>query len=498
MLTLRPYRRAAVPLLAIQTADPAEVVRLVMQEATETTSPALVYDCLHGVTALNQSGQAIANVVNGDGIQPEIATSRPDEALKALERLGVEDQATKTIVVMLGMADVLEEPSLRMIAKQGLWNLRDMLTQQGVLLILAVPIGWRNPFPDDIAVAVMPLPNRPELIEKADQLCNAAGIEEADADDEEQIGNALLGLSGFAAEQALALSIAEHKALNIPSLRERKEQKVSETQGLQYYKGKETFNDLGGLDQGKKLFRALLKGKKKYGCVVFIDEGEKAYAGSTTDTSGVSQYIMGSTLTYMQDNEVDGAIFVGHPGAAKSALAKAIGNEGDIPTIILDLGALKGSLLGESERQTRAAFQVITAISGGKPLFIMTCNGINNLPPELKSRYTIGTFFFDLPTTEEQALIWKIYLKKLGLKDKKLPTCEGWTGREIKQCCNMADRLGMSVVEAAEFVVPICISAREKVETLRKEAHGRYLSVAYSGTYKYEPVKTNRSRKLDI
>jgi SpoVK/Ycf46/Vps4 family AAA+-type ATPase len=262
------------------------------------------------------------------------------------------------------------------------------------------------------------------------------------------------------------------------------------------YAAEEKFNDLGGRDQAKTLFGSLLAGKRKPGAVIFIDEIEKAMAGSG-DTSGVSQSLLGYLLSYMQDQNTVGTIFVGPPGAAKSAMAKAIGNEGEIPTVTLDLGGIKGSLVGESEGKMRKALDVVTAISGGRPFFVATCNAISILPPELRRRFTVGTMFFDLPTESDRKLIWDIYVKKFGLDEQTLPQADGWTGAEIKQCCDMADRLGVSLIDAAKFVVPVAVSAREKIETLRKEASGRYLDAADDGIYTYAVTK-KKERKINL
>jgi len=53
---------------------------------------------------------------------------------------------------------------------------------------------------------------------------------------------------------------------------------------------------------------------------------------------------------------------------------------------------MKGSLVGESERRLRAALSVVDAVSQGQALFIATCNSIGALPPELRRRFTLGTF----------------------------------------------------------------------------------------------------------
>jgi SpoVK/Ycf46/Vps4 family AAA+-type ATPase len=76
---------------------------------------------------------------------------------------------------------------------------------------------------------------------------------------------------------------------------------------------------------------------------------------------------------------------------------------------------MTGSLVGESQRKIRQAMEVFKAVSQGKGLFIATCNKIAALPPELKRRFTLGTFYVDLPSDEERSAIWPIWLKKYNL-----------------------------------------------------------------------------------
>ncbi len=58
-------------------------------------------------------------------------------------------------------------------------------------------------------------------------------------------------------------------------------------------------------------------------------------------------------------------------------------------------------------------------------LFIATSNSIASLPPELRRRFTLGTFFFDLPTAEERETIWRIYLKKYDGQAQKSKSAAG-------------------------------------------------------------------------
>src|ERR1700684_2072783 len=133
----------------------------------------------------------------------------------------------------------------------------------------------------------------------------------------------------------------------------------------------------------------------------------------------------------MQDANAAGIVLIGPPGAAKSMIAKAAGNSAGIPTVAFDLSAMQSGIVGGSGERLRTALQVVDAISQGRSLWIATCNSIGSLPPELRRRFTLGTFFFDLPTAEERGTIWKIYLKKYGVSGE-LPNDDGWTGAEIK------------------------------------------------------------------
>ena len=187
-------------------------------------------------------------------------------------------------------------------------------------------------------------------------------------------------------------------------------------------------------------------------------------------------------LSWMQDRNADGIVLIGPPGAAKSAVAKAAGNSTGIPTLAFDLTAMQSSLVGGSGERLRAALQVVDAISQGRSLWIATCNSITSLPPELRRRFTLGTFFFDLPTAEERQAIWSIYRVKWQL-DGELPRDEGWTGAEIKECCRKAWRLNIPLSESAQYIVPIARSAADQIERLRRQASGRFLSASRPGVY---------------
>lgn len=381
---------------------------------------------------------------------------------------------------------------------QSICNVRDVFKATGQTLILLAPaIDLPAELQGDVLVIDEELPTSVEL-EGIVQAIHEAAAMSLEPDVLMHCVDALLGLPAFAAEQALALSL-RRSGIDVDRLWERKRRMVEETPGLSVWRGGEGFDDLRGVDNISDFIRLIFKGNNPPKAVVFLDEIEKDMAGATGsvgDSSGTSADQLKVLLTYMQDTEARGLMFVGAAGAAKSAVAKAAGNDGGVPTIQMDLGAAKGSLVGQSEAQIRAMLKVVTAVSGGAPLFIATSNNIAQLPPELKRRFTMGTFFFDLPTDEERAAIWDLYLDRYGVViDNSAPASaglgldsdfddDGWTGAEVKACAKNAADLGISLAQAAAYIVPVAKSDAERIERLRKEANGKYIAANVAGPYR--------------
>lgn len=229
---------------------------------------------------------------------------------------------------------------------------------------------------------------------------------------------------------------------------------------------------------------------------------------------------------------------LGVPGTGKSAFARSLGAETGRPTLILDIGALLGSLVGQTEQNIRQALRVADAMApailfcdeidkalagvtgSGKGdsgvsarLFgtlltwlndrtsdvyvVATCNDISRLPPEFaRSERFDAVFFLDLPTAIERQAIWNLYLPQFELDTRQTrPTDEGWTGAEVRACCRLAALLDLPLVEAARYIVPVSATAAESVERLRSWASGRCLSANVPGLYqRSEPAASPRRR----
>jgi adenylate kinase family enzyme len=474
-------RRAGVPLLAYETSDPQATIegctRALNSKLDET--PVLRWDYVRGLVGLNDLGIQVAKKL---APQSPMQAAEPRACLQALAACA----EPKVLCFWLNAHRYIRDVAVA----QGLWNLRDAWKVHGSTLVLLCPaMQLPDELSHDIVVVTEPLPTPEEIGVIADRIAEAANIKLPD-EDRPKIIDTLLGISAFAAEQSLAMSIVKKDGkwgVDRDALWERKRKMVEQTPGLSVWRETTTFDDLGGLENIKGFMTRILKsGKNPVRAVGFVDEIEKMFAGAAGDLSGVSQDQLRVFLTEMQDHNIPGIILIGPAGTGKSHIAKAAGAVADAEVLNIDTGAMTGSLVGESQAKIRKAFQTLHAVSQGKSLVVATCNKIAALPPELRRRFTLGTFFVDLPSDSERKAIWKIWLKKYGFaEDSKLPADEGWTGAEIKACCDVAYRTSMDLAEASTFVVPVCQSAADQIEALRKQANDRFISASKPGMYRY-------------
>lgn len=304
--------------------------------------------------------------------------------------------------------------------------------------------------------------------------------------------DAAAGLTHQEAENAFSLSLVRHGRLEAPVLWELKSQLLKKSGLLSLHRGDESFADLGGLDNLKAFcLRAMRR---------------QTAADRQARPRGV--------------------LLLSPPGCGKSQFAKALGNEVGRPTLTLDVGCLLGSLVGQSEQNIRQALRTVDAMapcvlfcdelekglsgvaSSGQTdsgvsarlfgtlltwlndhesdvFFVGTCNDISKLPPEFaRAERFDGVFFVDLPTAEQRAAIWKIYLARFGLDARQCkPDDRDWTGAEIRSCCRLAALLDVPLAQAALNVVPVARTAAESINGLRQWASGRSLSADQPGVF---------------
>lgn len=269
---------------------------------------------------------------------------------------------------------------------------------------------------------------------------------------------------------------------------------------LKVYSGAETFKNIGGLGSLKRYVSAILSPK-----AAPLDRAR-------------------------------GVLLMGVPGSGKSMITRALGNETGRVAIELNIGALMGGHVGESERNIRRALDVIdnsgkaillldevekalggvesSGQSDGGALMrvfdeflrwlndhdsdvftVMTSNDLSKLPPEFSRAGRFDSIWYvDLPSAQARIDLWRIYLGKYGLDPKQpRPDDVEYTGAEIMSVARQAYLMGVPLAEAAEYVTPVVKRSEARIRAMRDWAVGAgCLDAEFGG--KYNPQK----RKHDL
>jgi hypothetical protein len=342
-----------------------------------------------------------------------------------------------------------------------------------------------------------------------EEIARGVAVQEGELPDGDKLAcviEAAAGLTASEAENAYSLALVRHGKLEPETLWELKSQQLKKSGLVSLHRGTESFDQLGGLENLKAFCLRAMR-RQSEGAV---------------------------------SNRPRGVLLLSPPGCGKSQFAKALGNETGRPTVVLDVGALLGSLVGQSESNVRAALKLADAMapcvlfadevekalagatSSGQTdsgvtarvfgslltwlndhesdvFFVGTCNDASKLPPEFaRAERFDGVFFVDLPGRDQKDAIWGIYTRHYGLDAKQArPDDTNWTGAEIKSCCRLASLLDVPLVQAAQNVVPVAVTAGDKIESLRQWASGRCLSADRAGVYsRSEGVSGGRVRRV--
>jgi len=302
----------------------------------------------------------------------------------------------------------------------------------------------------EVIISSLQLPTREELQGLLEDMASQNEVNLTKKDKNNAV-EAALGLTTNEAESAFAVSLAKEGKFNAKLISKVKEQIICNGGLLEYKSSNETLESIGGLKNftnwAMNRLSAYSPEAQKYG------------------------------LPYPR-----GVMLIGVPGCGKSLTAKALANMWQKPLLKLDVGKLFGSLVGDTEANTRRALEMAEAMapailwideiekglsgiqSSGKtdsgvtsrmfgtvltwlqekkaPVFVMaTANNISQLPPEFlrKGRFD-EIFFVDLPDLEERKAIFEIQLKKYKRNyenfdiESLAKNTENYTGAEIEEC----------------------------------------------------------------
>lgn len=511
-------QRAGVPLIALSTSDQQSTIQTIglrlsdPKEKKYDKAPVLKWNCLEGIRPINKDSKGLelikayaASPLGGDS--PDTVLN-PIEMLRHALEIGKKGKLAEDLVFLVENAGRFMDDVTFI---QGIMNIRDMFKGNNQALVLLGPNFILPPeLTQDVLMIDEPLPTPEETKELLQKLyttnevtCPPALLEEAT--------HAVRGLSRFTIEQTAALSVRRKDGkfyVEKEDLWERKRKMIDQIPGLKMERPSETFDEIGGLYQVKEFVHDLMQGPRRPVIIVRVEEIEKMVAGAghagVGDSSGTSQDQMQQMLHNMEENRYIGQINFGPPGSGKSLLAKAMASTYGIPLITADFGAAKASHVGESEQRSRAIWKAIYAMAGkGGAYFVATCNKLHTLSPELQRRFNFGMFFFDLPTMEERVSIGKILTKSYKVKDNPelWAAKKGWSGANIRDCCEMAYAFSKPVEAVATRIISAAKRDAEGIATVRALANGKFLSASKEGEYEIEEeeqeiVHTGRNLKI--
>lgn len=498
-------RSVSTPLIAIETPDPGattselvKAIEVTCQKAEAPVPPIFNWDAAGWLRAINSTALSVLEkLLEESGGDPSV-TAHPTQTLSIIKNC-----PAGSLIIMSNLHRFWEGEHPDISVVQAVWNLRDIFKSSGRTLVMTMPhCSLPSELQHDVMVLTAELPSPTELKPIVMQMHDNANWSQPSDEELDVAVSALTGLAHQQAEQTVAMSIVhgrDKQKLNLETLRSQQRQQVEQTPGLSIYSGEETFNDLSGMDALLGFMRNVIQSKNKPRAFIFIDEIEKMLAGALgggTDSSGTSQEQLGYLLQHMQDTDAKGIILVGVGGTGKSALAKSCGNEGGCWTVGLDLGAMKGSLVGETGALTRRAFKIADSLAQGSGFYVATCNQINAMPPELRRRFNYGTWYIDLPNREARTSMWNHYTTMFGVQNETNFNDDGWTGAEIRTCSMMASEMEITLAEASKYISPVSRSSWETVQTLRRLATGRFLC-ASKGDFYRQPEDDHRVEQLN-
>jgi AAA+ superfamily predicted ATPase len=487
---LDTYLRARFTLIVLVTQEEQRAIDMVREACKESRRLCLSWDMADGFNWVSEPNGKLPGA------------SDPKSALEQIDNW---DPDLSTLFILKDFHDSWSNAQIR----RKLRNLTHSLkvTAKSILVITPinkVPEELRN----DAVFETLPLPDAVELQKRLTQLVENSGARvNLPPLGREKLVQAALGLTASQAQRVFSKAIVGKAGLlddrDIDLVREEKKQIIRESESLEFFSVTETIDDVGGLRILKDWLRlreqAFSEKARKYGLPM-----------------------------------PKGIALLGIPGTGKSLTAKMVSNMWRLPLLRLDVGALFGSLVGESEERTRRALHLAETIApcivwidemekalahGGldsgtstrvfgtiltwmqekeAPVFVVaTANDISSLPPELlrKGRFD-EIFFLDLPTLEERKEIFRVHLKKR----RRLPedydlnalaaSSEGYVGAEIEQAIIDAMYIGFNdgerefttqdILSAIARQVPLSVSQREAIGALRNWlSEGRAQSASF-------------------
>jgi AAA+ superfamily predicted ATPase len=485
--------RARVPLIVMVTVEEERALALLVQVQEERTSPGDVVTWDLATRFTSRLGRTTRDA------------AEPGAALDVIREEVDQAPERRDLYVLRDFHEFWgKDPRIR----RRLRTLAHRLATAGATVVVTTP---HRDVPEELRneaeILDLPLPGVIELSRYLDAVIGAIAGVRADltAHGRTRLAQAALGLTEVQARRAFGKAIVSNDVLDeraISVVLAEKKAVVRASGALEFHTAAETQEDIGGLDVMKN----------------WLILRERAFSNEARRFGLPAP---------------KGIALIGIPGTGKSLTARAVAGMWRLPLLRLDVGAVFGSLVGESEQRIGQALRLAGTIApcvlwideldkslgggdldGGTsqrvlatvltwmqektdPVFVVaTANDVGRLPPELLRRGRFDEIFFlDLPSEAERNEILAVHLRKRrrdpGAFDLTAlaRAAAGFTGAELEQA--LVDALHLAFADGRDvttadlmgsikIMVPLSRSQRDVVDDLRRwPAEGRAQSASY-------------------
>jgi AAA+ superfamily predicted ATPase len=440
MLTESPLRdleaiiRSRTPLIAMESNEEPQIVRMVRQIAQKFQLKAFRWTVTEGLQAFDPNDQ------------PRESVSKSQEILSYIK-----NSSSNCLFVLLDFHPYLEDAV-------HVRYLKDIALTYGKHCSTVALVGFALKIPEQLqpftARFRLPLPTHDELLAIVYDAAGEWGAEH-DRRDVQTTNKAidllvrnLVGLTATDARRLAFKAIKDDGVISeseMPEVMRAKYELLERDSVLSFEYETAKFSEIGGMQR----LREWLNVRKDF----FLDDTE------------------------VRLDPPRGVLLLGVQGCGKSLVAKATAAIFGVPLLRLDFGVLYNKYYGETERNLRKAFETAEVMSPcvlwmdeiekgvavqtdddglsrrmlgtfltwmserKKPVFVVaTANDIVRLPPELvrKGRFD-EIFFVDLPSPQNRRDIWQIHLLKRSLDPAEfdlealVEVTKGFSGSEIEQ-----------------------------------------------------------------
>ncbi len=477
---LDSYISARVPIIGVRSIEQIRALRMVKQVASSprrASLPFWVYTRATGLRDLrtNQPAQEDRSLTGAMDFAAQQFSSRAQATVIFVdpEDLSDDNTAGRHIAELARLADA-NSGSLIIITDSPLWS---GLERLGMSVTLELPDAGEM---YDVIV---------EFLRDHNGVVPIAWTEQ----DARRAAEFLVGVPEGTAVNVMATLVAKGSVErdDVERLAEFKDKHFGSLAGLERVKLRPTETEVGGLSSLRDWLRR-------------------------------KQRIMNADLRGTELRPPRGVLLVGVPGCGKSLSAKAIAAEWKLPLYRLDLGAIMGMYVGQSESRLREALETADRVAPcvlwideiekglagqndstgvsrrlvGQFLFwlqesrhrvfvVATSNDVRALPPELlrKGRFD-ELFFVDLPDAEDRQEIITMYYRRYvtqtpspELVDKLIGLSEGFAGADIEAALHeVGEQVYLNGIESLrpEFVMdtftnsmPLSRTNPEQIEEIR-------------------------------